>query len=76
MAFQLPADDSYHANLRQLRTNWKWAAFSQFFCTFAPLLAMPDVSLVVSFIMFCSPASRGGNFFIVTPFYILTERRG
>ncbi|KAF8896489.1 hypothetical protein BD779DRAFT_1668267 [Infundibulicybe gibba] len=28
-----------------LRSHWKWAAFSQFFYTFAPLLAMSDVAL-------------------------------
>ncbi|KAG6873033.1 hypothetical protein C0995_003789 [Termitomyces sp. Mi166 len=31
--------------LKQLRTNWKWAAFSQFFFTFNHLFAMNDVSL-------------------------------
>ncbi|KAF8072135.1 hypothetical protein FPV67DRAFT_1622999 [Lyophyllum atratum] len=30
---------------RQLRTHWKWAAFSQFFFTFNHLFAMNDVSL-------------------------------
>lgn len=35
-------------NLAQLRTNWKWAAFSQFFYTFSHLFAMEDVSLSVS----------------------------
>ncbi|KAG6850263.1 hypothetical protein H0H93_015815 [Arthromyces matolae] len=34
-----------HDPLRQLRTNWKWAAFSQFFFTFDHLFAMNDVSL-------------------------------
>ncbi|THH15755.1 hypothetical protein EUX98_g9416 [Antrodiella citrinella] len=33
------------ANLRALRSHWKWAAFSQFFYTFAPLLALPDIAL-------------------------------
>ncbi|KAF7330390.1 DALR-1 domain-containing protein [Mycena venus] len=32
-------------NLAQLRTNWKWAAFSQFFYTFSHLFQMEDVSL-------------------------------
>ncbi|KAJ6549187.1 hypothetical protein B0H10DRAFT_2129091 [Mycena sp. CBHHK59/15] len=32
-------------NLAQLRTHWKWAAFSQFFYTFAHLFSMEDVSL-------------------------------
>lgn len=36
-------------NLAALRRQWKWAAFSQFFYTFAPLLAAPDVTLPVSF---------------------------
>ncbi|KAG6844243.1 hypothetical protein H0H87_008492 [Tephrocybe sp. NHM501043] len=31
--------------LRQLRTHWKWAAFSQFFFTFNHLFSMNDVSL-------------------------------
>lgn len=35
-------------NLAQLRTNWKWAAFSQFFYTFSHLFQMEDVSLNVS----------------------------
>jgi hypothetical protein len=35
-------------NFRALRTHWKWAAFSQFFTTFAPMFNMPDVSLNVS----------------------------
>lgn len=30
-----------------LRTNWKWAAFSQFFFTFNPLFNMDDVNLAV-----------------------------
>lgn len=32
----------------ELRRQWKWAAFSQFFFTFAPLFNMDDVSIVVS----------------------------
>ncbi|THH11024.1 hypothetical protein EW145_g930 [Phellinidium pouzarii] len=32
--------------LRELRRQWKWAAFSQFFYTFAPLVALEDVVLV------------------------------
>ncbi|GJE85675.1 hypothetical protein PsYK624_017540 [Phanerochaete sordida] len=39
------ADDTYLDNLSTLRKQWKWAAFSQFFYTFAPLLAAPDVAL-------------------------------
>ena len=38
----------YDANIHQLRRHWKWAAFSQFFFTFSPLLAMTDVTLTVS----------------------------
>ncbi|KAM6504385.1 hypothetical protein JOM56_001328 [Amanita muscaria] len=33
-------------NLAILRTQWKWAAFSQFFYTFSPLFALDDVSLI------------------------------
>ncbi|KZT65867.1 hypothetical protein DAEQUDRAFT_730916 [Daedalea quercina L-15889] len=40
------SDPVWAANLRLLRRQWKWAAFSQFFYTFAPLFAMTDVSLV------------------------------
>ena len=40
-------DANYHDNIRQLRRHWKWAAFSQFFYTFAQLLQMPDVKLTV-----------------------------
>ncbi|KAI5119001.1 hypothetical protein M0805_004411 [Coniferiporia weirii] len=32
--------------LRELRRQWKWAALSQFFYTFAPLIALEDVTLV------------------------------
>lgn len=32
--------------LRDLRRQWKWAAFSQFFYTFAQLIALDDVTLV------------------------------
>ncbi|TFY83027.1 hypothetical protein EWM64_g983 [Hericium alpestre] len=39
------SDDPFHAEVALLRRQWKWAAFSQFFYTFAPLLAMPDVTL-------------------------------
>lgn len=47
-------DPAWAANLQLLRRQWKWAAFSQFFYTFAPLLAMDDVTLAVSFIYFAS----------------------
>ncbi|KAH9838790.1 uncharacterized protein C8Q71DRAFT_833159 [Rhodofomes roseus] len=40
------SDPEWAANLRLLRRHWKWAAFSQFFYTFAPLFAMNDVTLV------------------------------
>ncbi|KAH0833157.1 hypothetical protein J3R83DRAFT_12183 [Lanmaoa asiatica] len=39
-------DTPYDSNIHQLRCHWKWAAFSQFFFTFGPLFAMPDVTLV------------------------------
>ncbi|KAI0364754.1 hypothetical protein BV20DRAFT_955601 [Pilatotrama ljubarskyi] len=39
------SDPQWAANLQTLRRHWKWANFSQFFYTFAPLLAMPDVFL-------------------------------
>ncbi|GBE88446.1 predicted protein [Sparassis crispa] len=39
------SDPEWAANLHLLRRQWKWAAFSQFFYTFAPLLAMSDVAL-------------------------------
>lgn len=39
----LPSSD-----LLELRRQWKWAAFSQFFFTFAALFNMSDVSIVVS----------------------------
>lgn len=44
----LPIPDANHYdNIQQLRRHWKWAAFSQFFYTFAQLLQMPDVKLTV-----------------------------
>ncbi|KAJ7052485.1 hypothetical protein C8F01DRAFT_1065667 [Mycena amicta] len=39
-----PADATAQ-NILLLRTNWKWAAFSQFFYTFSQLLNMDDVAL-------------------------------
>ncbi|KAI0259866.1 hypothetical protein BC834DRAFT_973901 [Gloeopeniophorella convolvens] len=38
-------DDPFVAEVSLLRRHWKWAAFSQFFYTFATLFAMPDVTL-------------------------------
>ncbi|KAI9451079.1 hypothetical protein BJY52DRAFT_1125459 [Lactarius psammicola] len=38
-------DDPFAPQVSLLRRQWKWAAFSQFFYTFATLFAMPDVSL-------------------------------
>lgn len=45
----LPASqpDLKAENLAILRTQWRWAAFSQFFFTFFPLFALHDVSLEV-----------------------------
>ncbi|KAJ7219982.1 hypothetical protein GGX14DRAFT_432652 [Mycena pura] len=39
------SSDHSAQNLAKLRTNWKWAAFSQFFYTFSQLFNMEDVSL-------------------------------
>ncbi|KAF8638187.1 hypothetical protein AX17_002384 [Amanita inopinata Kibby_2008] len=41
----IPTPPTFSENLAILRTQWKWAAFSQFFFTFSPLFAMNDVSL-------------------------------
>ncbi|KAF8274826.1 hypothetical protein EI94DRAFT_1768633 [Lactarius quietus] len=38
-------DDPFAPQVALLRRQWKWAAFSQFFYTFATLFAMPNVSL-------------------------------
>ncbi|OCH94876.1 hypothetical protein OBBRIDRAFT_884431 [Obba rivulosa] len=46
LAVLAQTDPIWADNLQTLRRQWKWAAFSQFFHTFAPLLAMPDVTLV------------------------------
>jgi hypothetical protein len=43
-----PHHDPNPDNLALLRRQWRWAAFSQFFATFAPLFAMNDVGVVVS----------------------------
>ncbi|SRR6266851_1982758 len=51
-------DDPFAAEVSLLRRQWKWAAFSQFFYTFATLFAMPDVSLTVSPPFSFSPKSR------------------
>lgn len=37
--------------LLELRKQWKWAAVSQFFYTFAPLIAVDEVELVVCIIL-------------------------
>lgn len=36
------------ANLFNLRRNWKWAAFTQFFYIFYDLFAISDISVAVS----------------------------
>ncbi len=41
------SDDPFASQVSLLRRQWKWAAFSQFFYTFATLFAMPGVSLNV-----------------------------
>ncbi|CCM04690.1 uncharacterized protein FIBRA_06876 [Fibroporia radiculosa] len=40
------SNPTWAANIQELRRQWKWAAFSQFFYTFAPLLVAADVSLM------------------------------
>ena len=40
-------DDPFAPQVSLLRRQWKWAAFSQFFYTFATLFPLPDVSLTV-----------------------------
>ncbi|KAK7051068.1 hypothetical protein VNI00_005180 [Paramarasmius palmivorus] len=40
-----PPAQPFSAELTALRTNWKWAAFSQFFYTFSQLFNMEDVTL-------------------------------
>jgi hypothetical protein len=42
-----PQQDTQAENLAILRTQWRWAAFTQFFFTFAPLFALNDVSVSV-----------------------------
>lgn len=44
----LPPDTVFSDNVAQLRRQWKWAAFSQFFFTFAPLFNMNDITITVS----------------------------
>lgn len=63
-----PPDGDYTDNITLLRKHWKWAAFSQFFYTFAQLLQMPDVSITVRvfFAAFfrdflCAPPKVGGT---------------
>jgi len=51
----LQQDDPFAAELTLLRRQWKWAAFSQFFYTFATLFAMPDISLTVRFLFLTPP---------------------
>ncbi|KAF9473752.1 hypothetical protein BDN70DRAFT_915558 [Pholiota conissans] len=42
---QPPHSDPYSDNVALLRRQWRWAAFSQFFCTFSQLFAMEDVTV-------------------------------
>ncbi|KAF8958323.1 hypothetical protein BDZ97DRAFT_60426 [Flammula alnicola] len=42
---QPPQHDPESDNLALLRRQWRWAAFSQFFCTFSQLFAMNDVTV-------------------------------
>lgn len=53
-----PPDDPFHEQVALLRRQWKWAAFSQFFYTFAPLFAMNDVNLTVRVLL---PRDRVGS---------------
>jgi hypothetical protein len=50
LSTQTSVEDGSHVseNLSILRRQWKWAAFCQFFHTFAPLFNMADVSIPVS----------------------------
>ena len=48
LALLAESDPQWADNIRTLRRHWKWANFSQFFYSFADLLAMSDVFLVVS----------------------------
>ena len=50
-----PTHNIFNEPLTQLRTQWKWAAFSQFFFTFNHLFAMNDVSLNVYIHSQCTP---------------------
>lgn len=43
----LPQSTCLNENLATLRTQWKWAAFSQFMTTFSALLNMADVTVTV-----------------------------
>ena len=51
-------DDPFATETSLLTRQWKWAAFSQFFYTFAALFAMPDVSLTVCHFSLPSSKSR------------------
>jgi hypothetical protein len=44
----LPTSTPFSNHVLRLRRQWKWAAFSQFFCTFAALFNMSDVTIAVS----------------------------
>jgi hypothetical protein len=43
-----PTSDLFSDDVLHLRRQWKWAAFSQFFFTFAALFNMGDVTIAVS----------------------------
>jgi hypothetical protein len=44
----LPNSTIFSDDVLELRRQWKWAAFSQFFFTFAALFNMSDVTIAVS----------------------------
>jgi len=44
-----PPPVPFAAELHILRTQWKWAAFSQFFFTFSPIFNMDDVTISVRY---------------------------
>lgn len=63
-------DDPFAQQVSLLRRQWKWAAFSQFFYTFATLFALPDVSLTVRHLFPLSPIAF---FFASCPQFIASH---
>lgn len=61
------------SDVLELRRQWKWAAFSQFFFTFAPLFNMDDVSIAVSTLLLSGRHQKRGALVCIASWMLLSE---